>query len=705
MRRWLLALAGVLLLFGGALAVAAYNLDGWLNRNRDALARQASGVLGREVRFGEIGVSLADGLAMRVDDLEVGEDPAFAPEPFLTAEAAAVRVALWPALRGRVEVRSVELRRPVVRVIRTAAGLSTESLGSGSQGPAGGAEAGAGAGKPRGEVLVALVDVEDGTFRYLDRTQDPPRESALEDVDFEASDVTLDAPVAFELEAAVLGATRHNLRASGRVGPVSRDEPPIELELSLSPFDVARAFALPALAARLPSGLAGAGEATLELSARGTRDALALDAKLDARGAELSRGSLRKPKGQPLSLSLRAQRRGSDLEIERAELVVDETKLELAGRLHDLESPRLDLTATSPAFFPASFGAGSPGDALRDLAFEGSLSLPGSGSRFAGNLRVARGALGGDAFEGLALELGLADDRLEIPKLTLRAFGGALTASGGADLRTPARPVFEARAQVDGMRLEQILARYAPSSPDRASGAVTARVEVRGAGASWAAIEPTLVAGGDVSVASGVLRGFNPARQAMQAIVDLPVFSGRKLRPVMRAHPQVFETEDTPFESIASRLDLADREVNARDAQLVSSAWDVRGAARYRLRGQLRSNAVMAFSKPMSDELVAGDKRLRLLRSREGRVEFPVVIRTRQERIAVEPDLAYIANSASREVAADLVDGAIHGKQKLENGVEAIPPASAKELGRDLLRRGLGGLLGGGSGKDEGKSE
>jgi len=108
---------------------------------------------------------------------------------------------------------------------------------------------------------------------------------------------------------------------------------------------------------------------------------------------------------------------------------------------------------------------------------------------------------------------------------------------------------------------------------------------------------------------------------------------------------------------------------------------------------------VMAFSKPISDELVGADKRLRFLRSREGRVEFPVVIRTRQDRIAVEPDLAYIADSVSREAATELVDRALVGGKKLQGAGEAAadelpPPASPKELGRDLLR-GLGGLLGG----------
>ena len=698
MRRWLLALLGVVLLLGIGLLVAARNLDAYLNANRDAIARQAADALGREVHFGEVGISLRGGLAVKVADLQVGDDPAFASEPFLTTDAVEVRIAIWPALRGRIEVERVVLRRPVIRVIQTAQGLSTARLGGGGPKPTGAVPAGP---APRGELLVALVDIEDGTLRFVDRTQQPAVETAIGQLDFRASDVSLDAPVGFEMEAAVLGAERPNLRVSGRVGPVSAAEPHLDLELTLSPLDLAVAFATPPLAGSLPSDLAGAGNAKLELTAKGTAADVEVDAKLDARDAELRRGgAVAKAKGRPLALSLRAHRRGSDVEIERCDLVVDEMQIALHGRIRDLASRKLELAATSPALFPAVFGAGAPGDALRDVSLEGSLSFPSSGPRVEARLRSAKGSVAGTEYQDLALELRLAGGRLEIQKLALAAFEGRLTASGSADLRSPDRPAFEARADVDGMRLERLLARWAPSSSESSSGRIVAHLEVRGAGGSWPAIEPTLAGGGEVSVAEGVLRGFNPAGQAMQALVDLPVLSGGKLAPVIRAHPQVFGAQDTPFETIASHVEIADREVVARDARLVARDWDVRGSGRYQLDGHLHSNAVMAFSQPLSAELIDAEKRLHFLRSQEGQVEFPVVIRSKQDGIKVEPDLAYIASTASREAVTDLVDRALLGK-KHKSGAEPAPPdsgqapapASPQDVGRDLLR-GLGGLLG-----------
>jgi AsmA protein len=702
-RRWLAVPLAVVLLLGLALALAARNLDVYVNANREALARRAAEALGREVAFGEIGISLRGGLAVRVADLRVADDPSFSRRPFLRAEALEVRVRLLPALRGRIEVERVVLRSPEVSVIETARGFSTATLGR-SAAPRG---AGQAAEPPAsGALLVALVDVADGTLRYVDETSRPPLEAVAHHVDFRASDLTPEAPVAFEMAAAVLGAKRQNLRASGSVGPAAA-EPRVDVALELAPLDLATALRAPALARALPEDLAGSGEARVELRARGTPADLALDARLDARDAELRLGTgLAKPKGRPLALSLRGRRRASELEIEQADLVVDETRLAATGTVEDLASPKARFRVTSPAVFPASLGAGAAGDAFRDLALEGSLSLPSSGAKLAASLRSPAGSVAGVDYRDLALEARWAGGRIELRELALAAHQGSLAATGSADLRAPAGPAFEATLEIDGMRLESVLSRHAPPAAGRASGRVAARLALRGVGASFAAIAPTLAGDGEVSVADGVLRDFNPAGDALRAIAVLPVLEGAKLRGVLAAHPQVFGVEDTPFESLRARLEIRGREVLARDARLLASGWDVTGDGRYALEGRLDSTAVMAFSPDLSDELLAAVPKLRFLRSSEGRVAFPVAIRGTPGRIAVEPDLAYIARSASREALAGALERALVGKRRAEpepgeggaaEGAdgEPAPPASPEEVGRELLRRGLEGLLGG----------
>ncbi len=659
MRRWLLALAAVALVLGLGLGLAARNLDAYLSANRDAIGRRAADALGRDVEFAAVGVSLRGGLAVRVADLRVGDDPAFSADPFLAADALEVRIALLPALRGRIEVERVVLRSPTISVIETAQGLSTASLGRPAA-PRGGAPGTPAAESALRALAVALVDIEDGTLRYVDRSSRPPVETVMNDLDFQASDLAPGAPVVFEMEAAVLGSKRQNLRASGTVGPVSAAEPSLDVVFALDPVDLARALASAPFSGRAPSRLAGSGVARVELRAKGTASDLAIEASLDGRDAELRLGDgFAKARGRPLRLALSARRRGERVEIGAGELVVDATRLAFRATVENLASPKLRLHASSPA-----------------------------------------GSLRGLDYRDLALDLRSLGGKVEVAKLALAAHGGHLEATGSAELRAAGGPAFEARLRADGMSLESLLAAHAPASAGRASGRLSASIELRGAGSRAS----ELAGGGDLRVVEGVLRGFNPAGDALRALIGLPVLSGRKLGRLFESHPQVFGAEDTPFERFEAQLEIANGQVALRDGRLVTHAYGVTGRGRYAFAGRLDSNAVMAFSKELSDEIVDAEKKLRLLRSPDGRVELPVVVSGTPGDLSVQPDLAYVAASASREAVTGVVERVLVGKPRdREPGDDAgaqppgageSPPVSIEDAGRELLRRGLGGLLG-----------
>lgn len=687
MRRWLLALAAALLVAALGLAVAAYRLDAWLDANREAIARRAEQALGREVAFDRVSLSLARGLALRIDALRIGDDPAFSSEPFLVADAVDVRLRLWPALRGRVEVERVRLRAPALTLIASERGLSTQSLGRPRRAAAGEPAAPA-PGASASALAIALVDVEDGRLRYVDRTREPALESVATAFDLEATDLRPDAPVSFELAAAVFGAQRQNLRASGTLDPQRSGGPALDVALSLAPLDLATALRAQPLASALPAGLAGSGEVRVEATARGSASDLALEGRLDGGDAELRLGTgLAKPRGRPLRVTWRARRRGTGLEIERAELALDQTRLSLTGRVDDLARPQVHFRAASASVALASFGAGAPGDALRDLVLEGSFAPAVSGAPLTATLRSSEGTLRATPYRGLALEARLAGGRLEVPSLRVSACSGTLGAQGSVRLRAGGGSELEARIDADGMRLEEVLASAAPGAAGRASGRLSARLALRGAGDGWQALASTLAGEGELEVAQGMLRGVNPAASALDALRNLPVLSGKKLRALLETHPRVFAAEDTVFERLTSGLEIRDRRLFARDARLVAPDWVITGDGRWSFAGELDSKAVLAFSSALSDDVLAVEPNARFLRSPRGEIEFPVAVRGAGERIRVEPDSGEIARSASREALAETLGHVLPD-------AAGEPPAKLEDVGRDLLRRGLGGLLG-----------
>ena len=116
-----IAAAVCLLLVAGLLVSLTVFLNGQGLRERIETA--LSHALGRPVRMDSLQFSLLTGSAV-AHGLRIADDPRFGTEPFVQAADVRLGLALWPLLtRREVEIGSVELRRPQIRLLRDAAGV------------------------------------------------------------------------------------------------------------------------------------------------------------------------------------------------------------------------------------------------------------------------------------------------------------------------------------------------------------------------------------------------------------------------------------------------------------------------------------------------------------------------------------------------------------------------------------------------------
>jgi uncharacterized protein involved in outer membrane biogenesis len=379
MRKWMI-LGAILVVLAGGLALAALNLNSYLNRNKTWLAAQAATALGRPVEFDEIGVSLLGGFGVRVSGLRIADDPRYSKEDFVRAGQVQVLVKILPALFGRVEVRRFRLDRPAVTVIRTAQGMNVASLGQasgvprakdtppsaspnppqpGERAPAPAAPPtrepgtptapadGRAAGGPDGpgasaapSIVIGAIEIDDGELRYLDRTARGPAtgEFVVRHLDLSATDVGLTEAIQLEVAAAIFGVEAQNFSVKGRVGPLGAGgdtaRAPVDLAVAFDPLDVdAAQRALPGAAAVLPPGLAILGPLGLRARVSGTVGAPSLsDAVLTADDAAITYAdAFTKAKGVPFRLALDVARSERALEIKKLVLTVAEMHLTATG--------------------------------------------------------------------------------------------------------------------------------------------------------------------------------------------------------------------------------------------------------------------------------------------------------------------------------------------------------------------------------------
>jgi len=385
MRTWGVLL-GVVALAVAACCYAALNLNRYLNENRDWIAERAEQAIGRRVDFDSVGISVRGGLGVRVDNVRVADDPDYSDLPFLRADALVVRVKILPALFGRYEVSRIVLEKPSLTVVRKPTGLNVGGLAAGESEPSETSTSGQAA-----AFVIAYLEVVDGRMEFVDETIQPPGEVVAAGVDFTASDVALDRPIDFRLQAAVLGEGDQNLSLEGKVGPLDRTDvgaTPLQASLSLSPLRLDSLRRIPELAASLPDALTIEGPLSLEAGLSGRATALDVRASVDAGRARVAMGdAFVKPAGVPFSFRLAAVRGADAIEVSKAVLILRDAELVTKGTVRPGDPLSYELSTTGGPVALEGWGDMLP--AVAKLQLDGTVTVDLATKAVAGSPRVA----------------------------------------------------------------------------------------------------------------------------------------------------------------------------------------------------------------------------------------------------------------------------------------------------------------------------
>ena len=169
MLKWTLAgLAVLVALLVGLLLIVPFLLD--TPAIQAYISQAASQALGRPVKFSRLSVGALPVPTVKLSGLQVAEDPAFGPGPFVTVSEGRMRIRILPLLQGRVELADLTLREPRIHVVEDAAGrLNVATLGGGPP-VAGGPPARPGTGRPgpaaAGGLLLSRVRIVNGAVDY-----------------------------------------------------------------------------------------------------------------------------------------------------------------------------------------------------------------------------------------------------------------------------------------------------------------------------------------------------------------------------------------------------------------------------------------------------------------------------------------------------------------------------------------------------------
>ena len=214
-RRILLALgvlAGVLI----ALVLALPSLLSF-DALRTRVLSAAEAALHRKVEAGAIRLEIFSGLGAGIEKFTVRNPPGWESPNLTSADRLSVKLAFWPLLAGRIEVRKIVLEGASVTIERDPAGtLNISDFLAPAPPGAAPSEAPSVTG-----LLVSRLQITRGRFLFVDRKVVPGKTvtTSLDELSAEIQDVGPTSAARFDVSARFLVDAGRNLTLDGSFGP------------------------------------------------------------------------------------------------------------------------------------------------------------------------------------------------------------------------------------------------------------------------------------------------------------------------------------------------------------------------------------------------------------------------------------------------------------------------------------------------------
>jgi uncharacterized protein involved in outer membrane biogenesis len=205
-----IVIGAVVLLSLAAAIIVPHFID--INKYHNQIHSQLEKRLGRRVSLSNMGLSLLPP-SFRVENAVIAEDPRFnTGSPFATAEKLTISVRFWPLLRKVVEIKSLELDRPRIELVKDTQGVwNFDTLGQERK-----------SASLQNSLVLEHLLITDGQVAITDQQQSRPR-SVYDHIDLDVRDFSSDKQFSMKVSALLPGTVKQAILLEGTAGPIQAD--------------------------------------------------------------------------------------------------------------------------------------------------------------------------------------------------------------------------------------------------------------------------------------------------------------------------------------------------------------------------------------------------------------------------------------------------------------------------------------------------
>jgi AsmA protein len=235
-KRWL-RVAGIVIAVFLVLLIA---LPIFINVNsfRPKIETEATNALGRQVKLGDLSLSILSG-SVGIEDISIADDPAFSKSPFITAKSLKVGVALMPLIFSKqLNVTRIALNEPQITLLKAPNGVwNFSSLGTAGEKKTPEPEK---SGAPAAQNFsVAKLEIKDGKL-IVGKANSAKKNQVYDKVNVEVTNFSYTSQFPLKLSATLPGGGNASL--SGKAGPINPQDSsktPLEVTLKVNNVDLA----------------------------------------------------------------------------------------------------------------------------------------------------------------------------------------------------------------------------------------------------------------------------------------------------------------------------------------------------------------------------------------------------------------------------------------------------------------------------------
>ncbi len=361
-----------------------------INTYHNQIAAQIEQQLGRKVALGTMNLRVVPSVKVRVDELQIGDDPQFAAGEFVKAKSVRLQLGLWSLLRGNPQVSGIELIEPQVTLIKTAVG----QWNWGTLKPLQSSE------KDSSQSAFDLL-VTNGSFKLIDRTVTPEAEKTYTGVNATLNNFSPHSAFDFVISLLMPGTQAGRLELKGNAGPIDAKDAtrtPMDVKVKMEQVELAGLETLFGLQAP------HAGKLTLDTQLVGKlSEGLKINGKIKAEQLRLVADA--EAARNPLEMKFRLTAKTEKAQDGQAEIALDVVKCDLAlGKTEANFSGKISHLPARPMFDLQLNGDKMALESLLESAYAFDFGPP-SGTKASGtatiNLRL-KGEQSNFALEGMS---------------------------------------------------------------------------------------------------------------------------------------------------------------------------------------------------------------------------------------------------------------------------------------------------------------